>query len=85
MEANVQLLIDSIEKVIVGKTDIIKKVISSLLCDGHILIEDVPGVGKTQLVASLARSLHGKFNRIQMIDFSVSIVYNLLSKEGMED
>ena len=66
MEANVQLLIDSIEKVIVGKTDIIKKVISSLLCDGHILIEDVPGVGKTQLVASLARSLHGKFNRIQM-------------------
>ncbi len=59
-------LVSSIGKVIVGKNDVILKLISALLCEGHILIEDVPGVGKTQLIASLSRSLNGKFNRIQM-------------------
>ena len=66
MNTKIKMLIDSIEKVIVGKPDVIQKVVASMLCDGHILIEDVPGVGKTQLAASLARSLDGKFNRIQL-------------------
>ncbi len=59
-------LSDSIGRTIVGKKDIIQKVITALLCEGHILIEDVPGVGKTQLIAALSRSLNGKFNRLQM-------------------
>ena len=59
-------LTDSISKTIVGKKDVIQKVITALLCEGHVLIEDVPGVGKTQLIASLSRSLNGKFNRLQM-------------------
>ena len=59
-------LINNMEKVIVGKRDVIIKVVSAMLCNGHILIEDVPGVGKTQLAATLARSVDGKFNRIQL-------------------
>lgn len=66
MNDKVFRLIDNMEKVIVGKRDVIIKVVSAMLCNGHILIEDVPGVGKTQLVATLARSVDGKFNRIQL-------------------
>ncbi|MDO5559712.1 MAG: MoxR family ATPase [Oscillospiraceae bacterium] len=66
MNREIEALIQSIEKVIVGKRNVIKLVLSALLCEGHILIEDVPGVGKTQLIAALAKSLEGKFNRIQM-------------------
>jgi len=60
------VLADSIGKTIVGKKNVIQKVITALLCEGHILIEDVPGVGKTQLISALSRSLNGKFNRLQM-------------------
>lgn len=66
MNEKIQLLKENIERSIVGKSDVIIKVIAAMLCEGHILIEDVPGVGKTQLVSSLAKSLDGKFNRIQM-------------------
>lgn len=62
----IQMLTESIEKVIVGKKDVIQKVISALLCEGHILLEDVPGVGKTQMISALSKSLNGQFNRIQM-------------------
>ena len=66
MNYNVQNLQNSINKVIVGKNDTISKLIIALLCEGHILLEDIPGVGKTQLVTSLSRSIGGKFNRIQL-------------------
>jgi len=66
MNKKIQLLADSIAKVIVGKEETIRKVIIALLCEGHVLLEDVPGVGKTQLVTSLSRSVGGKFNRIQL-------------------
>ncbi|MBP1590756.1 MAG: MoxR family ATPase [Oscillospiraceae bacterium] len=66
MNEKIQMLKDNIEKSIVGKEDVIVKVIAALLCEGHLLIEDVPGVGKTQLISSLAKSLDGKFNRVQM-------------------
>lgn len=58
-------LIDQIERVVVGKRDVIELVIVALLCEGHILIEDVPGVGKTTLARAVARSLGGDFRRIQ--------------------
>jgi len=53
------------EKVIVGKRKEIQYVLVALLCQGHVLIEDVPGVGKTTMVRSLARSLGCEFRRIQ--------------------
>ena len=49
MNEKVKLLTDNIEKVIVGKTDSVLKIITAMLCGGHVLIEDVPGVGKTQI------------------------------------
>ncbi len=58
-------LVDNLEKVIVGKTQALELVVIGLLCQGHLLIEDVPGVGKTMLARSLARSLDCAFNRIQ--------------------
>jgi len=58
-------LISNVETVIVGKTEVIRLTVIGLLCQGHILIEDVPGTGKTMLAKSLARSTGGTFNRIQ--------------------
>lgn len=66
MNKDVQLIADSINKTIVGKNDTILKLITALLCEGHVLLEDVPGVGKTQLITALSRSIGGKFNRIQL-------------------
>jgi MoxR-like ATPase len=58
-------LIANIEKVIVGKTETVKMLIIGLLTNGHILIEDVPGMGKTMLSLTLAKSVGGEFKRIQ--------------------
>lgn len=58
-------LIGNLEQVIVGKRNSIELVVIGLLCQGHVLIEDVPGVGKTMLARSLAKSLDCMFNRIQ--------------------
>ena len=66
MNKNINLLAASIGKVIVGKDDTVLKLISALLCEGHVLLEDVPGVGKTQLITALSRSIGGSFNRIQL-------------------
>ena len=56
---------DNIERVIVGKRDVIDLLLVALLCEGHVLIEDVPGTGKTMLAKSLARTLDCSFRRIQ--------------------
>ena len=58
-------IIKNLEKVIVGKSQTIHQVLIGLLCQGHLLIEDVPGVGKTMLARSLAKSLDCSFNRLQ--------------------
>ncbi len=58
-------IVDNMEKVIIGKRDVIELVVTALIADGHILIEDVPGIGKTSMVSALARSLGLKFKRIQ--------------------
>ena len=55
----------NIGKVIVGKEDVVELMLIALLCQGHVLIEDVPGVGKTTLASALARSLDCSFRRIQ--------------------
>src|SRR5208283_4537868 len=56
---------ENVEKVIVGKGDVVELVILALLCEGHVLIEDIPGVGKTVLAKSVARSLGCSYHRIQ--------------------
>lgn len=56
---------ENIEKVIVGKRDAIDLMLVCLLCEGHVLIEDVPGVGKTTMARAVARSIAGEFRRIQ--------------------
>lgn len=58
-------LMKNMHSVIVGKTDVIQLILISLLCQGHMLLEDVPGMGKTMLVRTLARSLGCSFKRIQ--------------------
>ena len=60
-----KLVIENIEKVILGKRQAVELAVIGLLCQGHLLIEDVPGVGKTMLARSLARSLGCRFSRIQ--------------------
>jgi len=58
-------IIDNVNKVIVGKAEEVKLVLTALLSGGHVLIEDVPGVGKTSLVKALAKSISADFKRIQ--------------------
>ena len=60
-----QKLIDNISKVIVGKREVIELVVVGLFSNGHVLLEDVPGLGKTVLANALAKSIAGKFKRIQ--------------------
>jgi MoxR-like ATPase len=60
-----QLVIENVEKVIVGKRPAIELMMVAMLCEGHVLIEDVPGVGKTMLARSIAASLGGQFKRLQ--------------------
>ena len=55
----------NIGKVIVGKDEVIELALTAMLCKGHVLIEDVPGTGKTTMVSALAKSLDCSFNRIQ--------------------
>jgi MoxR-like ATPase len=80
-------IINNIEKVIVGKRKPVELAIISLLCQGHLLIEDVPGVGKTVLARSLAKSLGCIFSRIQFTpdmlpsDVTGVSIYNQVSTQ----
>ena len=62
---DIKSLISNVEKVIVGKTETVKLLLVGLLTNGHILIEDVPGTGKTMLSLALAKAASGDFKRIQ--------------------
>ena len=58
-------IIENINKVIVGKTSVVEQAVATLIADGHLLVEDVPGVGKTMLAKSLSISIGCSFKRIQ--------------------
>lgn len=63
--ARVEKLVDNIEEVIFGKREVVKLCVTGLLARGHVLIEDIPGIGKTTLAQGLARSIDCSFTRIQ--------------------
>lgn len=65
MNEKIGQLVLNIEKSIIGKREVIIKLIAALLSGGHVLIEDVPGVGKTRLVTALSESVSGSCSRIQ--------------------
>ena len=58
-------VLDNIAKVIIGKEQTVRLLLTALLADGHVLLEDVPGTGKTKLAKTLARTVAGEFSRIQ--------------------
>ena len=60
-----QLLTQNVGNVIVGKSAAVELIMIAMLCKGHVLIEDVPGVGKTTLASALAKSIDCSFKRIQ--------------------
>jgi MoxR-like ATPase len=65
VQAVAQALTANVEKVIIGKRNVVELAVVGLLCQGHLLIEDVPGVGKTMLARSIAKSIGCSFRRIQ--------------------
>jgi MoxR-like ATPase len=73
---------ENVERVIVGKSEVVELAIVTLLCEGHLLLEDVPGIGKTMLAKSVARSLGCSFRRIQCTpdllpsDITGTYIYN---------
>lgn len=78
---------DNIERVIVGKGSVIDLLLVCVFCEGHILLEDVPGIGKTMLARSMACSLKCKFRRIQCTpdllpsDITGTYIYNQKTSE----
>ena len=81
-QERVQALVDNIRQVVVASPDVIRLAILGLLCQGHVLLDDFPGVGKTLLAKALSQSLDADFKRIQFTpdllptDITGSSIYN---------
>lgn len=65
MREDINKVLENVGKVIIGKKDVLEKLLAGLLADGHVLLEDVPGTGKTKLAKALSASLGVDFGRIQ--------------------
>lgn len=80
-------IVEEVEKAIVGKTDTVRMAVIALMCNGHLLIEDIPGVGKTTLAKALSKSIGGEFRRMQFTpdllpaDITGSSIYNQKTAE----
>jgi MoxR-like ATPase len=87
MRDPIPVLLENLSQSIVGKTESIRIVLVALLSGGHVLLEDVPGVGKTLLAKSLARSINGRFQRVQCTpdllpsDITGTTIWNPSSRE----
>jgi MoxR-like ATPase len=85
--ANAEAVIGEVERVIIGKSDTVTMAVMTLLCNGHLLIEDIPGVGKTTLAKALAKAIGGEFRRIQFTpdllpaDITGSSIFNQRTAE----
>ena len=65
LERTIKLIQKNVEQVFMGKSEVVRNVMLCLLADGHVLIEDAPGLGKSILAQSIAKSVHGQYKRIQ--------------------
>ncbi len=80
-------LSDNIERVVLGKPEVVRSVVVALLAGEHVLLEDVPGVGKTLAAKALAKSIEGKFTRLQFTpdllptDITGSMIYRTDTRE----
>ena len=87
LASQIELLQDNIARVVLGKRDVVRLAVIALLAGEHVLLEDVPGVGKTLVGKALARSLAGEFRRIQFTpdllpgDITGSSLYNAQTRE----
>lgn len=87
MADGAESIITEVEKAIMGKTDAVRRCVITLLCNGHLLLEDIPGVGKTTLAKALAKSIGGEFRRVQFTpdllpaDITGSSIYNQRTTE----
>lgn len=85
--AQAEAVVAEVERVIIGKNETVGLAVMTLLCNGHLLIEDIPGVGKTTLAKALARAIGGEFRRIQFTpdllpaDITGSSVFNQRTAE----
>ncbi len=87
IQTRAQAVVEEVERVIVGKEETIQMAVLTLLCNGHLLIEDIPGVGKTTLAKALAKAIGGEFRRVQFTpdllpaDVTGSSIYNQRDSE----
>ena len=83
----VDRLRDTLNSVLCGKNNVVERVLTSLLARGHLLIEDLPGLGKTTLAKAIARAIGGKFSRVQCTpdllptDITGFSIFNQASRE----
>lgn len=84
---NIELIISEIKKVVKGKDDVIKKVLMAVICKGHVLLEDIPGVGKTTMALCFSRVMSLNYKRVQFTpdvlpsDITGYYMYNMKSQE----
>ena len=79
-------ILDNVSKVIVGKRNVSELVLTSIIAGGHVLLEDVPGTGKTMMAKAFAKSIDGEFSRIQftpdLLPSDITGVHVFNQKEG---
>lgn len=75
MNEKLELLINEVKKAVLGKDDVLKKVVIALLANGHILLEDIPGVGKTNLAVALTKAIQLDYQRVQLTLMFYQVIY----------
>ena len=66
MNDKLELLIKEVKKAVLGKDEVIKRMVVTILAQGHILLEDIPGVGKTNLAVAFTKALSLNYQRVQL-------------------